>query len=138
MRALAVLFAGLILVMLIVANLPNGRPWLIDSFGIQPGQDKLGHFWIMGSFSAALVVATRGLRAVRSRPLGGVWVLLFAVVLVSVDEAIQILIPGRAATWSDLGASLAGIAVLGVGALALCWIVESAARRSNAASTSVD
>jgi VanZ family protein len=114
---------ALVVLTLVLANLPRGRPWLVDHLGIQPGQDKVGHFWLMGLFAAALMVALRGLTW-RGRTIAGPWVLALAAVLVSFDEALQLVVPGRAATWEDLQASLAGIAVLGVGAWLGCVVVE--------------
>ncbi|REJ77087.1 MAG: hypothetical protein DWQ30_15455 [Acidobacteria bacterium] len=115
--------AALVMLTLLVANLPRGRPWLVDHLGIQPGQDKIGHFWLMGLLGAALVVATRG-RSFFGRSLGGPVVLAGAAVLVGLDEALQLVVPGRAATWEDLQASWLGIAVLGGGAWLGCLLVE--------------
>lgn len=77
-----------------------------------PGSDKSGHFVIMGLLAAALVWSLAG-TTWRGRRLSGLLCLAGTTVLVSLEEASQLIIPGRTFSWLDLAYSWAGVLVLG-------------------------
>ena len=81
-----------------------------------PGGDKTGHFVLMGLVSFVTVAAAirLGNRSIRTRVLSGFGlVVLFA----TLDEVLQVVLPRRTFSWTDLSASYAGVVVLG----ALAW-----------------
>ena len=83
-----------------------------------PGGDKTGHFVLMGLVSFVTVAAAirLGNGSMRTRGLSGFGlVVLFA----TLDEVLQVVLPRRTFSWTDLSASYAGVVVLG----ALAWVL---------------
>lgn len=77
-----------------------------------PGADKSGHFVIMGLLAAVLVWALSG-TSWRGYRLTSAVCLTATLLLVSLEEASQLAIPGRTFSWLDLAYSWAGVLVLG-------------------------
>lgn len=77
-----------------------------------PGSDKAGHFLVMGLLAAVLIWAFAG-TSWRGYRLNGTACLAATLLLVSLEEASQIAIPGRIFSWLDLAYSWAGVLVLG-------------------------
>ncbi len=77
-----------------------------------PGGDKAGHFLVMGLLAVVLVWAFAG-SSWRGFRLTGAVCLASTLLLVSLEEASQLVIPGRIFSWIDLAYSWAGVLVLG-------------------------
>ena len=77
-----------------------------------PGSDKAGHFVVMGLLAMVLVWAFAG-TTWRGFRLTGVTCLAATLLLVSLEETSQLIIPGRTFSWLDLAYSWAGVLVLG-------------------------
>lgn len=75
-----------------------------------PGKDKAVHFVLMGLFAVGvnMCFSCSIFRVMRIPvPKGAV----LAAVLVTLDEVVQIWVPGRTFSWADLAMSLAGVVV---------------------------
>jgi VanZ family protein len=81
-----------------------------------PGGDKTGHFVLMGLVSFVTVAAA--IRLGTRRPRANVMIGFSLVgVFATLDEVLQLVLPRRTFSWTDLSASYAGVVVLG----ALAW-----------------
>ena len=90
-----------------------------------PGGDKTGHFVLMGIVSFVTVVAAirLGTRSPRANVMIG---FILVGVFATLDEVLQLVLPRRTFSLSDLSASYAGVVVFG----ALAWaLVRSRSRR---------
>ena len=92
-----------------------------------PGRDKTGHFLLMGGFAAVSLHAFAG-RRIGLRRIPVLAVLAIVALLVVGEECVQIWLPNRTFSGSDLASSLAGVACFG--ALVL---IARALRRARAA-----
>ena len=86
-----------------------------------PGGDKSFHFVGMGLLSFFMVLGFSSLTT-NSRRRGPVAMVTAIALLVTLDELIQLAIPSRTFSISDLAWSLAGVVVFGVAATAIQWI----------------
>ena len=77
-----------------------------------PGGDTAGHVLVMGALAALCVLAFAG-RTWRGRTLRPSSILVLVGLAVTVDEFFQAAVPTRTFEWSDLGGSLAGVALIG-------------------------
>lgn len=105
----AVRVAGLVVAIVLIANLfvIGAQPIAV---GLIPSPwDKLAHLALFAALGALLVIAADGRRA---------WLVLAALVAVAIaDELLQAGLPGRVASVADLAADVVGAAV-GVAAMA--------------------
>jgi len=74
-----------------------------------PGNDKTGHFIVMGLLAFVVVLALAGGR----RRIGALVAVAGTLLLVSVEEASQLLLSGRTFSWLDLASSWAGVLTFG-------------------------
>ncbi|MEL6616207.1 MAG: VanZ family protein [Bacteroidota bacterium] len=86
-----------------------------------PGGDTTGHVLIMGALAAACVLAFSP-RRWRGRRFGAARVMGLVALGVTVDEVVQAVVPSRTFSWSDLAASLVGVALFGT--LAAVWLAR--------------
>jgi hypothetical protein len=114
-----VLFAGIFVGIVVIANRGEGARWwgFLESV---PYGDKLGHFGLLGTFSLLLNLALRGRRLTRAVP----WVMLGSVLLavaITAEECSQALLATRTFDLADLAANFAGIAA---GEVVVRWILR--------------
>lgn len=121
MRTLTVVFSVLIITIITLAN----YGWLGAHLGwlyTVPGGDKLAHFLLIGTLAALAELSTGGHRwrwGNDNLPSAS----LVVTVLVVLEEVSQAWIPTRTFSLVDLGANLAGIALLG--SLARYWLAAT-------------
>lgn len=110
-------FALFLIVVIFLANMGMGAPLLSLCYAL-PGDDRAGHFILMGVMALLLNLAMRGARVElgRLRLMKGS-LLLSAIIIV--EELTQVIMPNRTFSLIDLGASLAGVLVFGRLALLL-------------------
>jgi len=87
-------------------------PWkpLVDAL---PGQDKTGHFLLLGTLSLAVHATWPGRSWLCLGPLRVTTATLVLAILAGLEEASQAAFPLRTVSWEDLAAGLAGILLLG-------------------------
>jgi len=87
-------------------------PWkpLVDAL---PGQDKTGHFLLLGTLSLAVHATWPGRSWLCLGPLRVTTATLVLAILAGLEEAGQAAFPLRTVSWEDLVAGLAGILLLG-------------------------
>lgn len=102
---------GVTLVLTVWASLPNS-PLFGLATNLIPGGDKTGHVLVMGLLAGGCVLAFAG-RSVRGWELTPVRLLVLVALGVTLDEAVQAVIPARTFDWGDLAASLAGVVLIG-------------------------
>lgn len=110
-RLTTIFFAAFILIVVILAN--TGLVYKVFPFiTVIPGEDKTGHFALMGSmaFLANLSLRGRWVECCRVRLFLGSLIVLTCVV---VEEFSQLFIANRAFDIGDLAADLLGVLVLG-------------------------
>ena len=107
MRALALLMIVSVAGMSLLASLGYG-PALFGFVNRIPGGDKTGHFVLMGLLAFA-VTGWLAPAPWRGGPVGMVRATALVVALVTLEELLQLLVPVRRFTLTDLLASYAGI-----------------------------
>ena len=110
-RRTLLLYALLLCLIILMANWQLGGDFFLAMRAL-PGGDKAGHFVLMGVFALLMNRLYQGAR-VRIGPLCLLKGSLVVVVLVGLEECLQVLIPSRSFSWSDLFFDLAGILCLG-------------------------
>lgn len=82
--------------------------YLLNFIGNIPYGDKLGHFFLMGTFSFLLNLS------LNCRRFWGILLgSLFVAVVVTIEEFSQILVRGRTFDWTDLVSDFLGIYIMG-------------------------
>ena len=118
MRPLALLFSAGAVTISVLASTRFSRE-IASLLRHVPGGDTLGHFLIMGvvAFFVALGFATARFRG---RTLGIVGTASIVAAVVTVDELIQVVVPSRTFSLTDLSANYAGILSFSW----LAWVVR--------------
>jgi VanZ family protein len=122
LKWLAALFFGLICVIVLIANAGLGGRYFGLLFQLPYG-DKIGHFFLMGTFSLLvnLALGARTVRFGRFTPLLGTLIVLF---IVTLEEFSQNWVDTRTFSLLDLAFDWAGIWVFGRIAAIICHRLE--------------
>ena len=117
MRLLGLLAIAVVAGLSVVASLDPESP-LLDFVKRVPGRDTTLHFLLMGVLALFVVLGFASAR-VGGRRLGVLGCGVLAGVAITLEEILQIAIPGRVFSWTDLSASWGGI----LAGTALAWMI---------------
>jgi hypothetical protein len=126
MLRLSLAFALVLTAIIVLANL--GRLGFLYDLYSFPYGDKVGHFVLFGLLSLLLNLALFQLTPRIQPHRLAIWVSAGIALVVTVEELSQIWLPSRSTDWLDLGASYAGIALLGAAAVVLRGLTAGPSR----------